>query len=165
MKVALIKAEQSDAEELLRIQKHCFAPHLVRYEDYEISPATQTLEKMEEKISNEAYYKIMADDCLAGGICVKKLPADNEYYLRIIYVLPDVQGKGVGQTAIRLAEEQFPDANVWYLETLEDMPGNRHVYEKMGYLFTGKKEKINEKLTLVFYKQETGRNSRRMPAL
>jgi len=36
----------------------------------------------------------------------------------------------------------------------EYMPYNRHVYEKAGYIFTGKTEKINDKLTLVYYQKE-----------
>jgi hypothetical protein len=52
-----------------------------------------------------------------------------------------------------MTEDIFSDAKAWVLETLEDMPDNRHVYEKLGYRFTGKTEKINDKLTIVFYKK------------
>ena len=51
-------------------------------------------------------------------------------------------------------EDIFSDAKIWFLETLEDMPDNRHIYEKCGYKFTGKTEIINDKLTLVFYEKE-----------
>jgi len=50
-------------------------------------------------------------------------------------------------------EQLFPDARSWCLKTLEDMPNNRHVYEKIRYKFTGSTEKVNDKLTIVFYEK------------
>jgi len=60
---------------------------------------------------------------------------------------------GIGQAAILLAEKKYMDAKKWFLETIEDMPGNRHVYEKCGYVFNQKTEKVNDKLTLVYYEK------------
>ena len=88
------------------------------------------------------------------SINIRKLDEIGSYKLHIINVLPEYQGRGIGQEAIRLAEGLFPDAKSWCLETLEDMPNNRHLYEKAGYKFTGKTEKINDKLTLVYYQKD-----------
>ena len=153
MKIKLIKATVDDAQNLLAMQKICFMPHLQRYRDYESSPATATIDTILWIIENENYYKIMYDNKCVGAINVRKDNDLGEYKLRTINILPEYQGKGVGQVAIPLAEQLFPDATKWYLETLADMPENRHLYEKMGYVFTGKTEMINERLTLVFYEK------------
>ena len=154
MKVNLLKTDLSDAEKLLEIQKTCFTPHLQRYQDFETSPATVSLDRIKWQIENENFYKIILNDVWVGSINIRKLDAIGIYMLHIINVLPEYQGMGIGQLAIKLAEELFPDAKIWCLETLEDMPYNRHVYEKAGYKFTGKTEKINDKLTLVYYQKE-----------
>jgi len=153
MKIELVKAEISDAERLLEIQKSCFIPHLERYQDYATSPATISLNKIQRQIQKDNFYKILADDLWVGSINIKKLDNEGNYMLHIINVLPAYQGRGIGQQAIKLIEEIFSDAKSWRLETLEDMAGNRHLYEKMGYQLTGRTEKINDKLTLVFYEK------------
>lgn len=152
-KIKLVKAELSDAEKLLEIQKSCFTPHLERYQDYETSPATISLDKLQRQIQNENFFKILMDDSWIGSINIRKLNNEGNYMLHIINILPAYQGMGIGQQAIKLVEEIFSDAKSWCLETLEDMMGNRHLYEKMGYKFTGRTEKINDKLTLVFYEK------------
>lgn len=153
LEIKLEKTEEKDAPELLEMQKICFTPHLLLYKDYETSPAVATIEEVLYMIENDNYYKIICDSICVGAINIKKLDDEGGYKLHIINILPEYQGKRIGQTAIRMTEELFPDAKIWELETLEDMPLNRHVYEKLGYHFTGKTEKVNEKLTLVFYKK------------
>ncbi len=154
MKVNLLKANLSEAEKLLEMQKICFSPHLERYQDFETSPAMVSINKILWQIKNDNFYKIMLDDVWVGSINVKALDENGNYKLHIINVLPEYQGMGIGQLAIKLAEGLFPDSKTWCLETLEDMPYNRHVYEKAGYQFTGETERINEKLTLVYYQKQ-----------
>lgn len=153
MRVRLVPATAEDAPRLLEIQKACFAPHLARYGDVESSPATASLAHILGLIGNDFFYKILAGEAWVGSINIRRLGGDGRYKLHMINILPEHQGRGIGQAAIALAERKFPDARRWYLETLADMAGNRHVYEKLGYAFTGQTEKINEKLTLVFYEK------------
>ena len=152
MKVFLVKAVSEDAERLLEIQKICFTPHLERYQDYETSPATVPIERIRWLIQNENFYKVLLNGIWIGSTNIRKLDGNGNYKLHIINILPEYQGKGIGQSVIKLAENLFPDAKTWCLETLEDMPYNRRVYEKVGYIFTGKTES-NDKLSLVFYKK------------
>lgn len=153
MDVFLVRALPQEAERLKEIQEICFTPHLKRYNDVETSPATVTLEKIRWLIQHENFYKVIYNEVWIGSINIRKLDDYGNYKLHIINILPEYQGQGLGQAAIKIAESLFPDAKSWCLETLEDMPYNRHVYEKLGYVFTGRTEKINDKLTLVFYKK------------
>ena len=41
----------------------------------------------------------------------------------------------------------------WELDTILQEKGNCYLYEKMGYKATVKTEKINDKMTLVFYEK------------
>ena len=156
MNIKLEKSIPGDAPKLVEMQQICFAPHLKRYEDYETSPANATIDRILWRIENNNCYNIICNDICVGAINIRKLDDAGTYHLHIMNILPEYQGKGIGQTAIRLVEELFPDAKIWRLETLEDMPENRHVYEKAGYRFTGETRVINEKLTLVFYEKTLG---------
>lgn len=153
MNIKLEKAVLEDAEKLLEIQKECFTPHLEKYQDFNTNPALVTLERIQWRIKNENFYKIISDKLWVGSINIQKLEGEGNYKLHVINILPDYQNKGIGQVAIQLAESLFLNAKTWFLETIADMPNNRYVYEKAGYTFTGKTEKINDKLTIVFYKK------------
>jgi GNAT superfamily N-acetyltransferase len=153
MNVKLLKADLADSERVLELQKICFAPHLERYQDFDTNPACASIDDIRWQIQYENFYKILYDDIWVGSINIQILDEAGNYKLRTINVLPEYQAKGIGQTAIKIAESMFSDAKTWVLETLEDMPDNRHVYEKVGYEFTGVTEKINDRLTLVFYKK------------
>jgi len=154
MDIQLVKATLADGEQLLAMQKTCFAPHLRRYQDFETNPAMATIEMICTWIQNDHFYKIFWEETWVGAISIREEDQQGRFKLHIIHILPEFQGKGIGQRAIRLAESQFPHAQSWCLETLEDMPQNRHVYEKLGYHFTGQTEKVNERLTLVFYEKQ-----------
>lgn len=49
--------------------------------------------------------------------------------------------------------ERIHGSDNWELDTILEEIGNCYLYEKLGYCKTGKIEKINDKLTLVFYKK------------
>ena len=67
--------------------------------------------------------------------------------------MPEFQGEGIAQKAIRLCEEIHGNEN-WELDTILQEPRNCHLYEKMGYRQTDKTEVINEKLTLIIYEKK-----------
>ena len=97
----MVRATAEDAPLLLEIQKTCFTPHLLRYRDYETSPATMGLEKLLWKIENRDYFKIIYGDMCVGAIEIAKVDGFGNYKLHTIYVLPEFQGKGIGQSAIK----------------------------------------------------------------
>ena len=158
MEITLLRANIDDAEELHAMQVEAFKELLEKYQDFDTSPANESVEKVEARLQQDFtyYYFICIGQQKAGAIRVidKK---ENEINKRIspIFILPEFQGKGIAQKAIRLCEEIHGYEN-WELDTILQEPKNCHLYEKMGYRQTGKTEVINERLTLTFYeKQET----------
>ena len=113
MNVNLIRAELTDSEKLLEIQKICFTPHLERYQDFDTNPAMASLDRIRWRIQNENFYKITYEDIWVGSINIIKHDEACACKLHIINILPEYQGKGIGQTAIRLAENMFSDAKTW----------------------------------------------------
>jgi GNAT superfamily N-acetyltransferase len=155
VKIELIKAKASDAEVMLEMQKKCFKIHFERYHDVDTSPVNESIEKMLLKINYESggYFKIIVDN-IHGG-CVRVYEKSPKLYrIGIIYVLPEFQNKGIGQKALALAENLFPEAEAWELDCPADLTLIRKCYEKAGYSLTGKIEIINDKLTLVYYIKE-----------
>lgn len=148
--IRLIKATVDDKEELLDLQKTIFKTLLLKYEDYNFSPATQTIERFEKRFDIGDYYKIICNDTLIGSIFVfQKLPGIMR--LHIMNILEEYQNKGIAQEVISRIETLYPQAEKWELQTILTEAGNCHLYEKMGYVQTGETRTINDKLILVDY--------------
>lgn len=69
-----------------------------------------------------------------------------------LFVMPKYWNRGIAQQAIQQAEAVH-GAEGCELETILQEEGNCYLYEKIGYQKIGKTEKINDKLTLVFYQK------------
>ncbi len=48
----------------------------------------------------------------------------------------------------------FIKATNWELVTILEEERNCYLYEKMGYVKTGVSKKLNENITLIFYKKD-----------
>ncbi len=153
MEVTLLRAGIDDAKELHAMQVESFKELLEKYQDFDTSPANENMEKVEARLKQDFtfYYFICIGPQKAGAVRIidKKEKGENKR-ISPIFILPEFQGKGIAQKAIRLCEEIHGSEN-WELDTILQEPKNCHLYEKMGYRQTGRTEVINERLTLVFY--------------
>ena len=85
-----------------------------------------------EWIDKTPYYKILLDDQIVGGIIIFRM-GEGHYELGRIYVDADLQNQGIGQQAVTLMFERFPDAERWTLGTPSWAVRNQHFYEKLGF--------------------------------
>lgn len=155
MKVELVRANIDHAKEIHAMQVEAFRAYLEKYQDFEINPANENMEKVEMRLKQNFtfYYFICIGGQKVGAIRIvdKKEPGKSKR-ISPLFIMPEFRGKGIGQEAIRLCEEVHGEKN-WELETILQEPGNCHLYEKMGYQRTGETRAVNDKLTLVFYKK------------
>ena len=156
MEIRLLRAGVEDAEELHAMQVKSFRELFEKYQDFDTSPANESVEKVEARLKQNFtyYYFICIGMQKAGAIrIVDKKENGKNKRISPIFVLPEFQGQGIAQKAIRLCEEIHGKED-WELDTILQEPQNCHLYEKMGYRQTGKTEVINERLTLVFYEKK-----------
>ncbi|RTE09649.1 GNAT family N-acetyltransferase [Paenibacillus whitsoniae] len=131
-----------------------FMPLLEKYQDYETSPANETVERIITQINQPFtdYFIIRNFEVAVGGIRVVK--KDTKIYrVSPIFIMPEHQGKGIAQKAFALIEEIYDDAKSWELDTIMQEEGNCYLYEKIGYKKTGETKAINDKITIVSYKK------------
>lgn len=151
MKITLHKAVLSDCTELYNLQIESFKQLLEKYKDYNFSPGAEKMEKTIQRLQEDFtdYYFICLGEKHIGAVRIFKCHALCK--LKQIYILPEFQGNGYAQQAITLVELINPDATHWELDTIKQETKLCHLYEKMGYVRTGKEESIKENMTLVFY--------------
>lgn len=154
MNIELVRASLEDAEVIWKMQRIAFAELLERYQDFDTNPGNEPLEKVQWRFSFPAtyFYFIQVDGVNAGAIRIIDHHDDSPKKISPLFVLPQFQGKGIAQAAIREAERIHGSDN-WCLDTILQEKGNCHLYEKMGYRQTGETRVINDRLTLVLYKK------------
>ena len=68
------------------------------------------------------------------------------------FIMAEYLNKGYAQQAIREAEKIY-GSDHWCLDTILQEKGNLHLYEKIGYHRTGKIDKINDGMDIVYYEK------------
>ncbi len=151
LKIKIVQSNKEEVNELLKIQKKAFYSDLLKYKDYQTSPATESIESFYFRMQNSLHYSIFIDGSLAGAICLKKQSNDH-YYLYRIFLGPEFQNKGYGSRILQQLERKFPDVKRWSLDTPKNNRRNRQFYEKFGYKKISE-QKVNEYLTLFIYEK------------
>lgn len=161
--IEIRKTTLEDVSMLFEIQKEAFRPLYERYKD-EGNPYLRDESDIFGRIKRDdsEYYTITDNKQIVGGILYKhhcstpfcEMLKDGEYYLCRVYIKPNAQGKQNARTAIKLCEDLFTDAKKYYVDFSEDLEKNRRCYTSVGYIDTGKRLNINEKLILACYTKE-----------
>ena len=152
MEISLKKATLDDAELIHRMQVAAFTPLLEKYQDYDYSPAAETIDRTIQRLQSEHtdYYLILADANPVGAVRLIRLDG-NRCRVSPLFILPEYQGHRVAQTAMKLLEILYPNANGWELDTILQEKKLCHLYEKLGYRKTGQIKPLKEGMDLVFY--------------
>lgn len=130
MTYKILRAQLSDAEEILKIQKKAYASEAERYNNYNIPPLTQTLEEIKEHFQTHIFLK-----AVAGGQIVASVRAYAEKgtcYISRLAVLPEEQNQGIGTALMKEIEKCF---NVKRFELFVGAKSHKniHLYQKLGY--------------------------------
>lgn len=152
----LIRASINDAELLWKMQVDAFYELYEKYQDEKTSPATEDVARVVMRLNQSVtyYYFIVVNNVKIGAIRIVDLKKVGEYKrISPLFILKEYRGNGYAQKAIKLVEK-IHGSSCWELDTIFEEKGICYLYEKMGYKKTGEFEKINDKMTLVFYRKE-----------
>jgi N-acetylglutamate synthase-like GNAT family acetyltransferase len=159
MDINLVKATIENSKEIHEMQLSAFKNLLEKYKDYEISPGNEKIEKIIDRINQEItdYYIIKFNGKSVGAIRISKINNGNKCRISPIFVIPEYQNKGIAQKVFKIIEKEYNPKEGWCLDTILQEKGNCYLYEKMGYKRTGKTEKINENMDIIYYEKETNK--------
>lgn len=155
MSVTLRQAKREDLETIWKMQVEAFKGLLEVYQDYDMSPAAENLDKIVARFEQPwtKYYFIEAENKDVGAIRVVDKQDGSRKRISPIWIMEEYRNKGYAQDAIRAVEDIYGKDN-WCLDTILQEKGNCHLYEKMGYHRTGKTDKINERMDIVYYEKD-----------
>lgn len=155
MNIELRKATLDDAAEIHRMQLLSFKPLLEKYRDYDTSPGAEPLQKVVDRLNQPftSYYVIEADGTAVGAIRVASLDEGRRCRISPVFILAEYQNRGIAQTVFSIVETMYAPSGGWELDTILEERGNCHLYEKLGYRQTGRRERVNDKMTIVYYEK------------
>ena len=149
---------REDIETIWRMQVEAFSELLEKYQDYDMSPAAENMDKVLARFEQPwtTYFFIMANGEKVGVIRVVDKKVGSRKRISPIWIMPEYRNKGYAQQAI-IAVERIFGANYWCLDTILQEKGNLYLYEKLGYHQTGRVDKVNDQMDIVYYEKDWGR--------
>ena len=154
MGITLVKVTREDLETVWRMQIDAFSGLLNTYQDYDMSPGAEPVEKIIARFEmpGSVYYFIMAEGEKVGVIRVVDKNDGSRKRISPLWIMAEYRGRGYAQQAITAVEELYGSDN-WSRDTILQEKGNCHLSEKMGYHRVGEIEHINDKMDIVFYEK------------
>ena len=155
MSVELRAAAKEDIRTIWEMQVEAFKGLLENYRDYDLSPAAESIDKVEARFNQPwtTYFFIVEGGTKVGAVRVVDKKDGTRKRISPIFIMPEYRGRGYAQEAILAVEELYGSDN-WCLDTILQEKGNLHLYEKMGYHQIGRVEKINDRMDIVFYEKD-----------
>ncbi len=151
----LKKAVFEDCPLIHRMQVKAFSALYEKYRDDATSPAKETEERIREKFLQPytGYFLIITDSGeTAGAVRVTDRGDGSRKRISPIFILEEYRNRGLASAAIGELERLYGKDH-WALDTILQEEGNCRLYERLGYRRTGKQQKINDRMDIVFYEK------------
>lgn len=152
--IEMRKAELSDAEELLAVQKESFAVYAKRYGDFDSNPYYMDLHRMEFNIKYRfgQYYKLvnLENNKIIGGLFCFELDEKEIMKIAQFYFLEPFQHLGYGTDVLNKLFALNPQVKKWYVDTIMQEEYNVEFYKHLGFEIIDEEEE-HEGLTFVTF--------------
>ena len=155
MSITLVKATESDMKEIWKMQVDVFKGLLEKYQDYDMSPASESYENVLNKYKQPwtSYYFIIRNNEKVGGVRVIDKKDGRRKRIAPIWIMPAYRNQGLAPLAMRKVEKIY-GSNHWQLDTILQEEGNIYLYEKLGYKRIGEIENIKDGMDIVYFHKD-----------
>ena len=152
MSIALVRATECDMKEIWKMQVEAFKSPLEKYQDYDMSPATESYEDVLNKYKQPwtSYYFITRNNEKVGVVRVIDKNDGSRKRIAPIWIIPAYRNQGLAQLAMREVEKIY-GAHHWQLDTILQEQGNIYLYEKLGYRRTGEIDNVKDGMDIVYF--------------
>ena len=154
----ILRAEITDAAEILALQELAYQSEAVLYDDWSIPPLTLTRDGIEKEFAGTIFLKACDSGRIIGS--VRASIHDGACRIGRLIVHPEFQHRGIGSRLMSAIEAEFPDADRFELFTGSRSAGNIRLYESLGYE-RFRTERLSPQVELVFMEKWQMNKNRR----
>ncbi len=129
--VDIREASESDAAEILHIQKLAFHRQGVLYNDFGLPPLVQTPEELVRDFRAHVFLKAIYRGRIVGS--VRGVAEGTTCHISRLFVHPDHQNRGIGKMLMIAIEHKFRNAERYELFTGHKSEKNLALYGRLGY--------------------------------
>ncbi len=151
MKNYIEPAESKDLDEILELQKKAYQSEAEIHDDFSIPPLHQNLDDTKAEFQRQLFLKVTKENRIVGS--VRAYEQSGTCFIGKLIVDPGFQNAGIGSQLLQEIEGRFDHVDRFELFTGYKSEKNLYLYKKIGYKVF-KKEKVSEKLTLVFLEKQ-----------
>lgn len=149
--VKLIKANEADADTLLKVQRKAFKKYIDKYGDFESNPYHMSKKRLLFSINYHygQYYKIVDEnDEIIGGLFGFLIEEGNMIKIAQFYLKDEYQATGIGSYVLNEFFKMNPQITCWYIDTIMQEEYNVEFYKHLGFNVIDEEEE-HEGLTFV----------------
>ncbi|MFI6643190.1 GNAT family N-acetyltransferase [Streptomyces sp. NPDC050504] len=142
MSVTISAADESDVEQIFKLQYLCFQSEAELYGNYRIDPLVQSLDSLRAEVASDLVYVARLGEEVVGAVRGALDPEGPDGTGRIgkLCVHPRLQGHGLGARLLEAAESGLAaqrHAKRFRLHTGHLSEPNLRLYRKAGYAMVG----------------------------
>lgn len=145
MTVSIERARDSDAGEVLTVQRAAYVSEAQLYGNPHFSALTESVADVRTAIADSVVLVARLGTRIVGA--VRGVSDGSVCHVGRLVVAPDMQGQGLGRRLL-MAVEQFVPASRFTLHTGDRSVGNLGLYRSVGYEVS-REERVADTLTLV----------------
>jgi ech hydrogenase subunit C len=152
-KALYLRAEKSDAPEILALQKTAYQSEAEIYGDDSLPALQQTLEELQKDFERpeQVFIKTVVNGKIIGSMRGHAL--NDSAYLSRVLVHPYFRGRGIGRRLVEETEKAFPNAKRFEVKTGHRSERNLFQFRAQGYK-EFKTEPFTPAITWVYLQKE-----------
>jgi GNAT superfamily N-acetyltransferase len=151
----ILRANVTDAEEILKLQKLAYQSEAERYNDYNITPLKQNLSEIIEQFKTHIFLKTISEKKIVGT--VRAYEENGTCFIGRLAVDPKMQNQGIGTALMKEIEKLYsPKRYELFVGTKSDK--NIYLYKKLGYDIYKKSDYGCGKIE-IFYMEKVKKNT------
>lgn len=147
------RAEESDLNTILALQKAAFTIVAQKMNKFDIPPLLQTLSDIMNEYRQGIILKYVSDDSRIRGSVRGYVDENGVCHVGKLIVHPDFQNLGIGKKLMLAIEKFFPKCHKFTLFTGEETPNTLHLYKGIGYHIIGKNN-MNDIAMIIMEKEK-----------
>jgi ech hydrogenase subunit C len=127
----IAQANIEDAQEILNLQKLAYQSEAEIYNDFSLSPLTQTLEELKEDFRDKIFFKSVLHDKIVGS--VRAYRENDTCHVGRLVVHPNYQNYGLGRKMMHKIHAHFANSARFEVFTGDKSRRNIYFYQRLGY--------------------------------
>lgn len=151
--IDILDASESDAVEILEIQKRAFHGQAILYDDFTLPPLVQKPEELIQDFKTHSFLKALYKGKIIGS--VRGRAEGKTCFISRLVVHPDYQNKGIGKKLMHAIENKFSGEQRYELFTGHKSEKNLALYRSLGYCKYKEKAQSDNVILICMRKEKT----------